>query len=60
MANTVIETNMLIKESQIDRRKERDTFTSCRIKANENTSTLVSYSSFLKASGATYLPARDN
>lgn len=34
--------------------------TSCRIKAKENTSTLVSYSSFLKTSGAIYLPASDN
>lgn len=31
-------------------------FTSCKIKANEKTSILVSYSSFLKTSGATYLP----
>ena len=30
--------------------------TSCIIKANENTSTLVSYSSFLKTSGAMYRP----
>lgn len=31
--------------------------TSCKINANEKTSTLVSYSSFLKTSGATYRPA---
>lgn len=30
--------------------------TSCNINVNENTSTLVSYSSFLKTSGATYRP----
>lgn len=33
--------------------------TSCSIRANEKTSTLVSYSLFLRTSGATYLPMKD-
>lgn len=38
--------------------REIETLTSWKIKANEKTSTFVSYSSFLKSSGATYLPDR--
>lgn len=34
--------------------------TSCRIKAKEKTSTLVSYPLFLKTSGATYRPIMTN
>ena len=34
--------------------------TSCKIKAKENTSTLVSYSSFLETSGAMYRPVNGN
>lgn len=37
-------------------KRKKEIVTSCKIKAKEKTSTLVSYSSFLKTSGATYRP----
>lgn len=37
-------------------KQDKENVTSCKIKAKEKTSTLVSYSSFLKTSGATYRP----
>lgn len=46
------------RDGEIERERGRG-FTSCKINANEKTSTLVSYSSFLKTSGATYRPAQN-